>query len=98
MRNYPAVCGIVASVMFSLTFWSKTVAATSEASGNLPLDAPADPPLSPSEFPLSEEPRSATGQGSDSLPQRDTSVRSTEETPPALPAAPSTSDPQQPII
>ena len=79
--------------MFSLTLWSasKTVV-TTETADSVPSDAPADPPLSPSELPPPEEPRSATEDGSSAAPQRDDSVQPTDET--SL-TTPSTSDPQQ---
>lgn len=75
--------------MFSLTFWStyKTVLTTSEAPDNIPLDAPADPPLSPSELPLPEKPRSTTEDDSNAVPQRENSVQPTEETSSTTPSS-----------
>jgi len=80
--------------MFSLTLWSasKTVITTTETADSLPSDAPADPPLSPSELPPSGEPPLATEDGSGPVPQRDDSVQPTDET---QSTTPSTSDPQQ---
>ena len=80
--------------MFSLTFWttSKTVVTTSEAPDNSPSGAPADPPLSPSELPLPEEPHSTTEDDSNAVPQRDNSVQPTEVTSSTTPS----SDSQQP--
>ena len=81
--------------MFSLTLWSgsKTViTSTSETADSLPSDAPADPPLSPSELPLTGESRLATEDCSGAVPQRGDLVQPTDETPSTTP---STSDPQQ---
>ena len=80
--------------MFSLTFWSasKTVVTASEAPDNSPSGAQTNPPLSPSEHPLPEGPRSTTEDDSNNVPQRDNSVQPTEETSSTTPS----SDPQQP--
>ena len=80
--------------MLSLTFWStsKTVVTISETQDNLPLDAPADPPLSSLELTPPGEPHSTTEDGSSAVPQRDNSVQPTDEPPSTTPSIP---DPQQ---